>query len=124
MKQKPFKMRGFSGFGNSPIAKKTDMNKVYAYLDDRYGGTFEGFTAKEIAGMSESERTGNFDGYEKGDFNKMIKQAKSEISKKKTKRLTYNTLNKNKTNEFNFGKLRRKPTMLDTEESGRFMNPG
>jgi len=124
MKQKPFKMRGFSGFGNSPIAKKTDMNEVYAYIDKNMSSGFEGFTAKEIAGMSESERFGNFDGYEKGDFNKMIKRAKSQISKKKTKRLTYNTLNKNKTNEFNFGKLRRKPTMLDTDFSGRFPNPG
>tara|TARA_R100000234_G_C4937822_1_gene151519 strand:- start:3 stop:719 length:717 start_codon:yes stop_codon:yes gene_type:complete len=108
----------------TPFDQKIDMNKVYAYMDKNMSSGFEGFTAKQIAGMSERERTGNFDGYEKGSFDKMIKRAKNALSKKKTKRLSYNTLNKNKNKDFNFSKLRRKPTMLDTDFSGRFPNPG
>ncbi len=52
-------------------------------------------------------------GFSKKDATEFIGDGVSVTEAKKKRR-----------EEFNFGKLRKKPTMLDTEFSGRFQNPG
>jgi len=101
MKKGPFKMKGFSGFGKSPMKKNQDFEPA-----------FEG------ADMSRQEYEKKLKAFKKAGFttkdaNEFIKDNVSIAEAKKKKR-----------NEFNFGKLRRKPTMLDTDFSGRYPNPG
>tara|TARA_R100000995_G_C3462326_1_gene113808 strand:+ start:661 stop:966 length:306 start_codon:yes stop_codon:yes gene_type:complete len=101
MKQKPFKMRGFSGFGNSPVKKNQDFEPAFEGADmsrQEYEKKLKAFTKA---------------GFSKKDATEFIGNGVS-IAEAKKKR----------TNEFNFGKLRKKPTMLDTDFSGRFPNPG
>tara|TARA_R100001082_G_scaffold101352_1_gene70878 strand:+ start:53 stop:379 length:327 start_codon:yes stop_codon:yes gene_type:complete len=61
--------------------KKVNMDEVYKILDEKMGHT-EGFSAKEIAAMSEKEREGNIDGYEIGDFDRMVAEAKKQLEGK------------------------------------------
>ena len=56
------------------------MDKVYAKVDEMMGDTGTNFTAKDLAGMSEQERIGNIDGYEKGDFSRMVSRAKNIVT--------------------------------------------
>ena len=58
--------------------KKVNMDAIYAEVTKMMGDS-GGFSAKEIADMSEKERERNIDGYEKGDFNKLIEKAKKKL---------------------------------------------
>ena len=57
------------------------MDKVYAQVDKMMGDTGTGFSAQDLANMSEQERIGNIDGYEKGDFSKMVAKAKNIVKR-------------------------------------------
>ena len=91
-----FKMNGFSGF------KKDEKP---------FEPAFEG------ADMSRQEYEKKLKMFMKNGFNKeeATKFIGDGVSLAEAKK---------KTKEFNFSKLRRKPTIVDTEESGRYMNPG
>ena len=64
---------------NHANKEKSYMDKVYAQINKMMGDTGTNFTAKDLAGMSEQERIGNIDGYEKGDFSRMMRRAKNIV---------------------------------------------
>lgn len=90
-----FKMKGWSPFDKKDKAKTTMYNKggvsideVYKALDKGGFGIFEesgGFSAKELAAMTEKERAGLINDYEPGDFDKMVQEMKEKLVKKENK---------------------------------------
>ena len=64
---------------------KTDgvnMDEVYKALDK--SGKLQdtgGFSARELAAMTEKERAGNINDYTPGSFDKMVQEMKKELSK-------------------------------------------
>ena len=92
-----FKMKGFSGF------KKDEKS---------FEPAFEG------ADMSKQEYEKKLKMFMKNGFNK------EEATKFIGNGVSLAEAKKKRSKEFNFSKLRRKPTIVDTEESGRYMNPG
>ena len=61
--------------------KKVNMDAIYAEVTKMMGDSGV-FYAKEIAAMSEKEREGNIDGYEIGDFDRMVAEAKKRLEGK------------------------------------------
>tara|TARA_A100001515_G_C4473213_1_gene177558 strand:- start:40 stop:615 length:576 start_codon:yes stop_codon:yes gene_type:complete len=76
----PYRYRnGYAFKENHANKEKSYMDKVYAQINKMMGDTGTNFTAKDLAGMSEQERIGNIDGYEKGDFSRMMRKAKNIV---------------------------------------------
>ena len=86
-----FKMKGWSPFtekheGKDTIIERTKdrkfMDKVYKTLDE--SGKLQdtgGFSARDLAAMTEKERAGNINDYTPGSFDKMVQETKKELSK-------------------------------------------
>ena len=81
-------MKGFSPFDKTIKEKESFTDKEEAYMDRVYaevaknmGDTGGGYDIGDIVAMTEKERMGNIDDYEKGDFAKMVAEAKKKIKK-------------------------------------------
>ena len=60
--------------------RESKMDQVYAEVTKKMGDTGGGYTARDVAGMSEKERVGNIDGYEPGSFQKLMNAAKEKFN--------------------------------------------
>ena len=67
---------------NRPVFKENHTNKEKSYMDKVYAQVDKMMGA----GMSEQERIGNIDGYEKGDFSRMMRRAKNIVKGPDTKK--------------------------------------
>tara|TARA_R100001510_G_C7638706_1_gene196526 strand:- start:1072 stop:1326 length:255 start_codon:yes stop_codon:yes gene_type:complete len=84
-------MKGWSPFDKKhedkdTIVERTKdrkfMDKVYKALDE--SGKLQdtgGYSARELAAMTEKERAGNINDYEPDSFNKMVQEMKEKLSK-------------------------------------------
>ena len=60
--------------------KEVDMNTVYKRLDDSgWLKDTEGYSAKELAAMSDERRAGIINDYEPGSFDRMVAKIKKEL---------------------------------------------
>jgi hypothetical protein len=84
-----FKMKGWSPFDKKDTIKEeksfTDkeesyMDRVYTYVGKNMGDS-SGHSVMEIANMTEKQREGNITDYEPGDFDKMVKEAKTKVKR-------------------------------------------
>ena len=81
-----FKMKGWSPFDKKDKAKTTMYNKGGVSIDEVYKALDKGgFSAKELAAMTEKERAGLINDYEPGDFDKMVQEMKEKLVKKENK---------------------------------------
>tara|TARA_R100000655_G_C2928604_1_gene183621 strand:+ start:316 stop:651 length:336 start_codon:yes stop_codon:yes gene_type:complete len=68
------------------IVEKTEnrkyMDEVYDEVVKYLGRDAEGFSGREIANMTEEERSGNFNDYFAGDFDNLVKEAKKRLKNK------------------------------------------
>tara|TARA_R100001082_G_scaffold32294_2_gene16570 strand:+ start:40 stop:408 length:369 start_codon:yes stop_codon:yes gene_type:complete len=74
---KPLKQKEEKSFTDN---EESYMDKVYAEVSKMMGDS-GGYDIGEIVAMSEKERIGNIDGYESGDFAKMVAKAKKKVKR-------------------------------------------